>query len=329
VTRDQVWRIGLAACGFLAIAACGPGGAAAGTNDAPDSAAHGAGSGAPFGAREPIVWTTTRSVQVMAEAMVAGIDSGGLEVRCALPDGVAPDHWRPDRPVIERLLRGERIVLHGAGLEEWAGQVALPPSRVIDCGRPLRGRLLLRDEVTHTHGQAGEHTHRGVDPFVALDPELVRLQGQVLAEALAALVPRQERALRANHAAWDAAVAAAAAPWQARAARDPQRPWFGIGRAYDYLGRALDREICDLGELDDHGGLGADGLQRLDEVLNGAAGGAGPNPGGVLFVPRPLDAAYGVALAAQCAARDVRVAVLDPRVGAADPARFVAALDGW
>lgn len=149
---------------------------------------------------EPVVMTSFYPTAYFAERI-----SGGLvDVQLPLPEGADPVHWQPSPAVIAGYQRARLVVLNGAGLEQWAKTAALPRSRVIESASELDGPLIGTEEVTHSHGPAGEHTHGGFDPHTWTDPVNAASQAGVVAGAMAQAFPEHAAAFAANAEALEA-----------------------------------------------------------------------------------------------------------------------------
>jgi ABC-type Zn uptake system ZnuABC Zn-binding protein ZnuA len=107
-----------------------------------------------------------------------------------------PAAWLPSREQIQRYQRAALLVVNGAGLERWTGVTSLPRSRMLDSSAEFRERWLeLTGVVRHTHGQAGEHEHRGPDGHTWLDPDLARAQARAIERRAAEVFPEHAQAL--------------------------------------------------------------------------------------------------------------------------------------
>lgn len=263
LTRDAPWAwfVGL----LVGVGACGS-----------ESTTAGAFSFTP----DPVIWTSAPAIQAMAEALTEGLHLP-FELRCLVPEGEDPEHWIPDRELGVQMVRGQGILLHGAGLEPWIGVLAVPASRTVSCGDVLRGQLLRREGQTHTHG-GSEHTHGGVDPWVIQDPELVcRLASAVVDALTPHLDAALAETLRARLKPYQDRVHAAGAALAAWVAARPG-PLYGESERMAYLERFLDLELQPPPPSGSaHGGtrmaeLGGTGGGEADLVVDPWRGAAAP-----------------------------------------------------
>ncbi|MEM8756974.1 MAG: metal ABC transporter substrate-binding protein [Planctomycetota bacterium] len=114
---------------------------------------------------------------------------GTAEVRIVAPDPDDPGAMLSAEQV-RSLQRAELILTHGAHLETWIAGISLPRSRLHETTVGFADRFLQRPEVvTHSHGVGGTHSHRLPVSQTWLDPELLSLQAEAIAELLAQAYP--------------------------------------------------------------------------------------------------------------------------------------------
>lgn len=186
---------GLLACATL-LPACdarSPDAGASGTT--PDVAA-----ATPERAR-PLVAVTNAPLA----AMVERIAGEWVDVELPIPNGVDPPFWKPEPEAVLRMQGADLVLLNGATYERWLPTVQLPMSRTVDTGSSFRGQLMdLADEVVHSHGPEGEHSHRGKAFTTWLDFSLAAQQARAVGEAIATRLPaiagnpERAAAVRAN-----------------------------------------------------------------------------------------------------------------------------------
>jgi zinc transport system substrate-binding protein len=185
-TRQRIPRNALATALLASLAACS--GPPAG---APPPAP------ADAGAR-PSVYTTFYPTQFFASQIAQGL----ADVICPVPQDADPIFWQPDDSTVAAYQAADLVILNGAGFEKWAATVSLPESRTADTSAPLAGSLVHYEKaVTHSHGEAGQHSHEGLDGHTWLDPNNARAQAKVILDRLKELLPDQSSALEANFAA--------------------------------------------------------------------------------------------------------------------------------
>jgi len=63
---------------------------------------------------------------------------------------------------LEKGKRADLIVLNGAGYAKWTAKVSLPLLRTVDTSKSFEDTLIaMTDEITHSHGPGGDHSHSG------------------------------------------------------------------------------------------------------------------------------------------------------------------------
>jgi len=117
---------------------------------------------------------------------------GGPEVRVTFP---APAHadpafWKPSPDEIVAYQKADLILLNGASYAKWVPRVSLPPSRMVDTSATFADQFIpLKNQVTHSHGQAGKHEHGNVAFTTWLDPKQAIAQARAIGNALIRLRP--------------------------------------------------------------------------------------------------------------------------------------------
>jgi zinc transport system substrate-binding protein len=96
-----------------------------------------------------------------------------VDVSVIIPSGVEPHDWEPTVQDIENLKKSKMVIINGAGLELWISKLvsANPDITVIDSSKNIQ--LLQKDEGKSM-----------TDPHIWLDPVLVKMQIQNIADGL-------------------------------------------------------------------------------------------------------------------------------------------------
>jgi len=160
----------------------------------------GASNAASSGAtnRTPTVYTTFYPTTYFAER----IGGEHVKVTCPLPADEDPAFWMPDAATIAAYQRADLILLNGASFEKWPAKVSLPQARIAETAKPLAGDLIeIKDEVTHSHGPGGAHTHGGIDGHTWVDPINAKTQAQQIADAFARAWPAHAEKFKTNMSA--------------------------------------------------------------------------------------------------------------------------------
>lgn len=125
-----------------------------------------------------------------------------VEVSFPAPAGVDPAHWSPDTETVASYQSADLILLNGADYAKWISRVSLPSTKLVDTSAAFADRYLpLEDQVVHTHGPTGEHSHGGWASTTWLDPALAIEQAEAIRAALVAADPAGEADYSAGFAA--------------------------------------------------------------------------------------------------------------------------------
>ena len=85
-----------------------------------------------------------------------------VEVVFPAPEDVDPAMWVPDVDTVAAFQRADLVLLNGAGYAAWIQRVTLSQSRLVDTSAAFADRLIpVKNDVTHSHGPAGDHSHAG------------------------------------------------------------------------------------------------------------------------------------------------------------------------
>ena len=168
------------------------------------------------------------------------ITAGLVPIDAPAPPGIAPEVYRPSREAIERFQRARIILINGAGLEPWVQSVSLPRSRLVSTADGFIDRwLTIESGVTHTHGLAGEHTHRGPDGYTWLDPALLAEQAKTTHAAIRDAFPEHAEVFDANLAVLLGRIAELESRVVALAAIETDRRIISDAPSFNYLARRL------------------------------------------------------------------------------------------
>jgi zinc transport system substrate-binding protein len=133
------------------------------------------------------------------------IGGDAVTVTFPAPPDVDPAFWSPDAETVAAYQRADLILLSGFGYAKWVGRASLPRAKQIDTASGLRERAIpLQDDVTHTHGPKGDHSHAGFAFTTWLDPLLAIEQARNIAQALEATRPGEAARFAAGFAALEA-----------------------------------------------------------------------------------------------------------------------------
>jgi len=137
----------------------------------------------------PQVYTVNYPLAYFAER-IAG-DS--VKVVFPAPADIDPATWSPPAETVAEYQQADLVLLNGAGYAGWIQRVTLSQSRLVDTTASLADRLIpVADDVTHSHGPGGDHSHADTAITTWLDVELAIGQARAVCDALVLLRPENE-----------------------------------------------------------------------------------------------------------------------------------------
>jgi len=115
-----------------------------------------------------------------------------VRVSFPVPVDADPASWQPSAKVIIEFQQADLILLNGAGYARWVESASLPNNRLVDTSRGFRDRLIRLEDVTHSHGPAGGHSHGSMASSTWLDPQLALEQARAIRDALVTYRPEKQ-----------------------------------------------------------------------------------------------------------------------------------------
>jgi zinc transport system substrate-binding protein len=158
-------------------------------------------------------------------------------VQSPIPEGTDPIHWVPNRAALASMQTASLIVLNGAGFEPWAERVTLPLSRVLHTARVFERDWIEHEQLEHSHGPGGDHSHSGVDPHTWLDPLLAKAQAGAVRDAWIDHNPEAQAVIELNFDGLAADLDTLHAEWRALTTSLNGRAMLASHPAYDYLAK--------------------------------------------------------------------------------------------
>lgn len=220
--------------------ACGGGGEESGAGPGP-----GGRSGA--GAKKPRGPLRIVAVNEPLRAMAQRIGGDLVTTMIPAPRDTDPAYWQPKRRDIVRIHGADLILLNGAGYDDWTRGASLPISRVVLTGASFADKLIELDgETTHSHGAAGEHSHRGTAFTTWLNPRLAVFHAEAVNGALQRLLPQRAEELEANYQALVDLLYELDARHEVAVEGDRGRPLLGSHPVYQYLARRYGLNLVEL-----------------------------------------------------------------------------------
>lgn len=125
-----------------------------------------------------------------------------VPIHFPVPPDVDPAFWMPSDEEIADLQAADLVLLNGASYEKWLERISLPSDRLVDTSKSFAASYLeLPVTVTHSHGEAGAHSHAGTDFNTWLDPLQLAAQARAVLDALTEFAPEHGAVFTANAAA--------------------------------------------------------------------------------------------------------------------------------
>jgi zinc transport system substrate-binding protein len=183
---------------------------------------------------------TVYVVNYPLEFFASRIGGDLVDVQFPTPSDADPAFWKPDDATVAKFQQADVILLNGAGYAKWTQQVSLPDSRLFDTSRLYQDKLIrVDDNVVHSHGPGGEHSHQGVAFTTWLDPQLAMLQAEQVHTVLAQLLPAKTntKQLEANYRQLNDDLEELAHQLDEVAERYQDEPLFASHPVYQYLSR--------------------------------------------------------------------------------------------
>ena len=124
----------------------------------------------------PLEWVTQ---EIAGDQYVVNFPAGASD---------QPDRWRPDRKTIAEIQAADLIISNGvaAPYASWMKTVSLPSAKVVETasqGMSLSDFISLQD-IVHSHGPEGEHSHQTMVSRTWLDPVMLTKQANYITQQL-------------------------------------------------------------------------------------------------------------------------------------------------
>ncbi len=121
-----------------------------------------------------------------------------VELIYPIPGNVDPAYWKPQNSLSE-IQKVDLILTNGAGYAKWKEKVSLPSSKIVNTSEGFSDKFIeIGAGPTHSHGGAGEHSHKDIAFTTWLDFKLANEQAAKVRDALVKLLPEKEPELNQN-----------------------------------------------------------------------------------------------------------------------------------
>lgn len=127
------------------------------------------------------------------------IGGESINVIFRAPPDVDPAYWSPAPTVVADYQKADLVLLNGAGYASWVQRATLSSSRLVDTTGALADKLIsVDDNVTHSHGPTGDHSHQNMAFTTWLNLELAIGQVRGVFNSLVGLLPEMETEFRGH-----------------------------------------------------------------------------------------------------------------------------------
>ena len=140
----------------------------------------------------PLEWVTQ---EIAGDQYVVNFPAGASD---------QPDRWRPDRKTIAEIQAADLIISNGvaAPYASWMKTVSLPSAKVVETasqGMSLSDFISVQD-IVHSHGPEGEHSHPTMVSRTWLDPVMLTKQANYITQQLCKQRPDKATQFKDNFA---------------------------------------------------------------------------------------------------------------------------------
>ena len=155
--------------------------------------------------------------------------------------------WMPDEKTIEKYQKARLIITNGAEFEKWVQKATLPASRLVNTARPFEKDFIEFEKgITHSHGAAGEHTHKGIDGHTWLDPINAKIQAGEIKKAMDKAFPQYKEDFQKGYDALIVDLNSLDAELKKLAETYDKKPILTSHPAYNYIARRYGWNIKNL-----------------------------------------------------------------------------------
>jgi len=180
------------------------------------------------------IYTVNYPLQYFAQRIAAD----HAEVIFPAPPDVDPAFWMPDTETIRAYQKADLVLLNGAGYASWLEKASLPRLRQVNTSASFQdGYIAVQEDVTHSHGPTGDHSHAGTAFTTWLDFYQAVQQAESVMHALIKKRPEHETVFEQNFNALRDELMALDLKIQQRVASKAEQPMLASHPLYQYLAR--------------------------------------------------------------------------------------------
>lgn len=154
------------------------------------------------------------------------------------PADVDPAFWMPDIKTILEYQTADFILLNGARYAKWVSKVSLPRSKMLNTSSKFKDQYItMKEAVTHSHGQGGEHAHENVAFTTWIDFTLAAKQAKSIADALGRKRSALRETFQKNYKALEEDLLTLDQALEAIVSKDVSKSFISSHPVYDYFAR--------------------------------------------------------------------------------------------
>lgn len=166
------------------------------------------------------------------------IGGAHVEVIFPAPPDIDPAFWVPTSKTIGDYQKADLILLNGAGYARWTAKVSLPMLRTVETSKSFEDTFIaMTDEITHSHGPGGDHSHSGAAFTTWLDFSQAARQAEAIYQALTKKLPEYQKDLETNFQKLEKDLLDLDRQLLGLSALQPEIALFGSHPVYQYLAR--------------------------------------------------------------------------------------------
>lgn len=246
--------------------------------------------------------------------LVLRVAGDNVEVEVLVPAGASPHAYDLTPRQWAFLEDSDLVVVNGLGLEPWLENLFKKGvgARILQIGEKIPPEMLITVEGDQHHHPDGESSGP-VDPHIWLDPQIMSLAAEEVAEAMADLDPERAGYFRERAREFRKDVEELDGEIRGEITSLPRREFVAYHSAWSYFARRYG--LVQVGAIEDRPGEepGAGRLARLADEMRKA-------DTSVVFTEPQLDSRVAEVLAREVG-RQVKVVELDPLGRDDDPER--------
>ena len=167
-----------------------------------------------------------------------------VEVHFPIDKGVDPAHWRPDQQTVARYQAADLILLNGAQYASWTERYSLSPIKTVNTMKKHEAFFIYSgEEITHSHGPEGAHSHAALASLTWMDMKIAALQAESISKSLQRKQPEHRAEIQENFERLKADLYALDSGFKTLSERFHGKKGLGAHPDYSYFAKAYGLDI--------------------------------------------------------------------------------------